>query len=90
MTKEAIRYVKNGLSREKLFNALDCIELLEKENEKLKEENEQLKQSNRELLKKIEKMKCCYNCESYIDDDAYDLCKICNEFSKWELADENN
>lgn len=36
MTKEATRYVKDGLSRQKLFNALECIELLEKENEKLK------------------------------------------------------
>lgn len=73
MTKEAIRYVKDGLSRQKLFNALECIELLEKENEQLKQQ--------------IDKMKCCYNCEGYIDDDAYDLCKICNAYSEWELAE---
>lgn len=47
---------------------------------KLRIENEQLKQQ-------IEKMKCCYNCEGYIDDDAYDLCKICNAYSEWELAE---
>lgn len=47
---------------------------------KLRIENAQLKQQ-------IEKMKCCYNCESYIDDDAYGLCKICNAYSEWELAE---
>lgn len=37
MTKEQIRCVKDALSRQKLFNALECIELLEKENEQLKQ-----------------------------------------------------
>lgn len=54
----------------------------------LEEENQELKFLNKQLKQQIEKMKCCYNCECYIDDDAYDLCKICNEYSEWELAEE--
>lgn len=53
---------------------------------RLRLENEQLKNTIMSLLKQIEKMKCCYNCEGYID-DAYDLCKICNKHSEWELAE---
>ena len=36
MTKEQIRCVKDGLSRQKLYIALGCIEELEKENEELR------------------------------------------------------
>lgn len=56
MTKEAIRYVKNGLNREKLFNALECVEFLEKENEKLEhqvsylEDNLRVTRKDREHL----------------------------------------
>lgn len=52
------------------------------------EEIKILERENEELKTQIEKMKCCYNCEVYINDDSYDLCKICNEYSKWELAEE--
>lgn len=38
MTKEQICCVKDGLSRQKLFIALECIELLEKENEEIKQQ----------------------------------------------------
>lgn len=43
MTEEQIQCVKDGLSRQKLYIALGCIESLEKENEELKEENEHIR-----------------------------------------------
>ena len=40
MTKEEIQSIKDGLNRQKLFSALECIEFLENENEELKEKLE--------------------------------------------------
>lgn len=48
---------------------------------------EKLEEENKQLKAQIEKMKICYNCESYIDDDAYDVCKTCYKYSEWELAE---
>ncbi|MEE1038381.1 MAG: hypothetical protein U0K95_04370 [Eubacterium sp.] len=44
MTEEQIRCVKDGLSRQKLYIALGCIEELEKENEQLKQQIAKMKQ----------------------------------------------
>lgn len=70
-------------------------EQLKLQAEKLKETNKQLEQEKCKLLgiiqkkdKLIQRMKTCYNCESYIDDDAYDICKTCYKYSKWRLADD--
>lgn len=80
MTKEAIKHVKDGLSRQKLFSALECIELLEKENEKLKQENEQLKGQ-------VENTKYCHDCQSYKLNNLKN-CQICDDnYSKWEQAE---
>ena len=78
---------KEPLTDRKLLQIwLDCAEPREKKILELTKENEQIKQSNWELLMKIEKMKCCHNCDVYLNEDAYDLCKFCNEFSRWELV----
>ena len=56
MTEEQIRCVKDGLSRQKLYIALGCIEELEKENEQLKarvsylEDNLRVARKDRERL----------------------------------------
>lgn len=56
MTEEQIRCVKDGLSRQKLYITLGCIEELEKENEKLKarvsylEDNLRVARKDRERL----------------------------------------
>lgn len=42
MTEEQIRCVKDGLSRQKLYIALECIEELEKENEQLQKNNKHI------------------------------------------------
>lgn len=43
MTKEAIRYVKAVLNRQKLYKSLECVEFLEKENKTLKDREEGFK-----------------------------------------------
>ena len=48
---EIIQCVKDGLNRQKLFIALECVKFLEKENGQLKAQ--------------IEKMKCCENCDGW-------------------------
>ena len=42
MTEEQIQCVKDGLSRQKLYIALECIEELEKENEQLQKNNKHI------------------------------------------------
>lgn len=55
-----------------LYNALDKIKELEKENEQLKQQ--------------IEKMKRCYNCK--FNDKFVDVpCDDCDNYSKWELVE---
>lgn len=57
-----------------LYNALDKIKELEKENEQLKIQ--------------IEKMKCCGNCKHSGLDVAEEPCCSCNsKTNKWELAE---
>lgn len=84
---------------ETLYNALDKIKELEKENTKLKETNNTLYESvmkvgkrNNELKAQIEIMKCCANCEHY--NRVYGLCNFSlgdKEYHcrlrKWELAE---
>ena len=73
MTKEQIRCVKDGLSRQKLYIALGCIEELEKENEELKQQNA--------------KMKCCHSCKSHKLNNLKN-CQTCdNNYSNWEFAE---
>lgn len=80
MTEEQIWGVKEGLSRQKLFIALGCIEHLEKENKQLKAQ--------------IEKMKCCNNCKHFKEydeytDNVYYACVLekCDNLDNWELAE---
>lgn len=47
-----IQCVKDGLNRQKLFIALECVKFLEKENNQLKAENA--------------KLKCCQNCSYFL------------------------
>lgn len=72
MTEEQIRCVKDGLSRQKLYIALGCIEELEKENEQLKQQNA--------------KMKCCYLCKSVYNCAFADVFNF-HCCDKWELAE---
>lgn len=68
----------------------DGFNMAYKELELFKKENEQLKQSNWELLKKIEKMKNCGNCNGIRKGIRDERCKYCfkhKDLRYWELAE---
>lgn len=59
----------------------------------LKQQVIHLEQEKCELLGIIQKkdeliqnMRCCYNCDVYLNDDAYDLCKLCKDYSNWGVS----
>lgn len=87
-------YIKLGRKYLPLEQSIKFFEKLENEN-KILEENlidkqrviDILEKENEQLKAQIEKMKTCYNCEWYVDDDVYDLCKSCYKYSEWELAE---
>lgn len=88
MTKEAIRYVKNGLSREKLFNALECIELLEKENEELKQQVSYLEDNLRVARKDRENLQdaVANGLEDFIKEKPFTSLRL---LANKELKEEN-
>lgn len=77
----------------------EIIEYLEKENKQLKKQEEilldrilTLQKTNGSLTDKVEKMKCCGNCEYCLKTEEY--CKIVEGYvdcdskcNKWELAE---
>lgn len=55
--------------------------------EVLKEINEYQNDTICRLQKQNEKMRCCSNCNGKF---LSTRCKLCKDYSNWELADENN
>lgn len=81
MTKEELWCVKDGLSRQKLYKALESIEFLEKENEQLKQQLENEKQLNAEIKKRLVEVE--YDCEEF----NHEYCDINCKGKRKELVD---
>lgn len=100
MTKEQIQCVKDGLSRQKLYIALGCIEELEKENEELRTKYLQatnegtswahlksMEKENEQLKQKIAKMKQDVEELKLGSEDVEMFLRTDELLRSWELAE---